>query len=160
VTVTRQQHWIIFLLEQVLLFKQGANEMGISRTLIAVAAIVIIVVAVFAIYAGVTYPRTSVSIPISFTVGADSATEGFNQPVLNDKVQVQVSIQNGVALWRAQIMNGDQVIWEHAKGQGEQTNYDSGWIALPSGSYTFTFKALGAGSLEAVVTVTSKGGFW
>jgi hypothetical protein len=134
--------------------------MATSRTLIAVAAIVVIVVAVFAVYAGVTYPRTALTIPISFTRGADVTTTEFAQPVLDDKVQVQVSVESGVALWRAQILNGDQVIWDHEARQGEQTSYNSGWLALPSGSYNFTFRTLGLDSLNAEVTVSSKGGFW
>ena len=126
----------------------------------ALAAIVIIIVAAFAVYAGVTYPRTIVNIPVSFTLGVDSKTAAFDQPFLDDKVQVQVGVQNGAALWRAQILSGDQVIWEHSAAQGEQQSYNSGWIQLPSGSYNFTFGTIGIGSLEATATVTSKGGFW
>jgi len=131
-----------------------------SKTLIAIGAVLIIIIAVFAVYAGVTYPRIVVTIPVSFIIGADSTTMAFEQPVLDDKVQVQVSVQNGAALWQAQILSGDQVIWEHGAGQGEQTNYDSGWLALPSGPYNFTFRTVGIGSLDATVTVSSKGGFW
>jgi len=71
-----------------------------------------------------------------------------------------VTIQNGAALWRAQILSGDQVIWEDTAAQGEQQSFSSGWIQLPSGSYTFTFGTIGAGSLDATATLTSKGGFW
>jgi hypothetical protein len=131
-----------------------------AKTLTAIGAVLVVIVAVFAVYAGLTYPRTVVTIPVSFTIGADSTTVGFDQPIFDDKVQVQVSIQNGVAVWRAQILNGDQAIWEHSAGQGEQTSYNSGWLALPSGMYNFTFGTLGIGSLDATVTVTSKGGFW
>src|SRR5450759_1121421 len=126
----------------------------------ALTAIVIIIVAAFAVYAGVTYPRTIVNIPVSFTLGVDSKTAAFDQPVLDDKVQVQVGVQNGAALWRAQILSGDQVIWEHSAAQGEQQSYSSGWIQLASWSYNFTFATIGIGSLEATATVTSKGGFW
>ena len=125
----------------------------------ALVAIVIIVAAV-AIYAGVTYPRTTANIPMSFTIGADSKTAAFDQPFLDEKVQIQVGVQNGAALWRAQILSGDQVIWEHSAAQGEQQSYNSGWIQLPSGSYNFTFGTIGIGSLEATATVTSKDGFW
>jgi uncharacterized membrane protein len=131
-----------------------------SKAVIAVAAILIIVVAAFAIYAGETYPRTTVNTQVSFTVGADTKTTLFNQPIIDDKVQVQVTVQNGAALWRAQIRNGDQVIWEHAAAQGEQQSYSSGWIQLSSGNYNFTFGTIGIGSLNAAATVTSKGGFW
>ena len=131
-----------------------------SKAIIASAAIVVLVVAIFAVYAGVTYPRTVVAIPVSFTIGADSTTVEFEQPVLDDRVQVQVAVENGAAFWRARILNGAQVIWEHSAAQGEQQSYNSGWLSLPSGRYNFTFGTLGIGSLDATVTVTSKGGFW
>jgi len=131
-----------------------------SKSVMAFAAIVIIIVAAFAVYAGLTYPRTTVNIPVSFTIGVDSKTAAFDQPFLDDKVQVQIAVQNGAALSRAQILSGDQVIWEHSAAQGEQQSYNSGWIQLPSGSYNFTFGTIGIGSLEATATVTSKGGFW
>jgi uncharacterized membrane protein len=131
-----------------------------SKSITALAAIVIIIVAAFAIYSGVTYPRTTANIPVSFTIGADTQTAAFDQPFLDDKAQVQVTVQNGAALWRAQILSGDQVIWEHSAAQGEQQSYNSGWIQLPNGSYNFTFGIIGIGSLDATATVTSKGGFW
>jgi hypothetical protein len=131
-----------------------------SKPIMALVVIVIIVVAAFAIYSGITYPRTVVNNPVSFTIGADSKTTAFDQPLLSDKVQVQVTVQNGAALWRAQILSGDQVIWEHSAAQGEQLSYNSGWVELPSGSYNFTFGTIGLGSLDATATVTSKGGFW
>ena len=120
----------------------------------------IIVFAAFGVYAGWIYPRTVVSIPVSFSVGADQKTVAFGQPYPDDRVQVQVSVQSGTALWRAQITRGSQTIWKHSASQGEQTSYVSGWMKLPSGNYNFTFQTVGVGSLNAVVTVTSKGGFW
>ena len=131
-----------------------------SKALMTAVTIVIVIVAVFAVYAGVTSPRTAVSIPISFTIGADATTAAFEQPYLNDKVQVQVTIENGAALWRARILSGGQVLWEHVAAQGEQQSYNSGWIQLSSGSHNFTFGTVGIGSLDATVTVASKGGFW
>jgi hypothetical protein len=131
----------------------------VEKSIMALVAIIIIVAAV-AIYAGVTYPRTTANIPMSFTIGADSKTAAFNQPFLDEKVQIQVGVQNGAALWRAQILSGDQVIWEHSAAQGEQQSYNSGWIQLPSGNYNFTFGILGIGSLEATASITSKGGLW
>ncbi len=130
-----------------------------SRSVLALAIIVIIIVA-FAIYAVLTYPRAAVNIQLSFTVGVDAETIAFDQPLLDDKAQVQVSVQSGAALWRAQIQNGSQVVWEHSAAQGEQQSYNSGWIQLPSGSYNFTIETIGVGSLDATVTVLSKGGFW
>ena len=53
-----------------------------SRAVIAVAVIVIILVAAFAIYAGETYPRTTVNTQVAFTIGADTKTTTFNQPFL------------------------------------------------------------------------------
>jgi len=131
-----------------------------SRVLIALAAIAIIVVIVFSVYAGATYPKDIITIPVSFRIGADNSSNEFTQSSLNNKVQVTVSVTNGAALWRARILNGDQVIWEHSASQGEQTSYSSGWMDLPSGQYNFTFGIIGAGSLDATVTLSSKGGFW
>lgn len=131
-----------------------------SKSVLGIALIVIIIVAAFAVFSIVTYPRITANIPVSFTVGVDSKTITLDQPFLDDKVQVQVAVQNGAALWRAQIKNGDQIIWEHSTAQGEHQSYSSGWIQLASGSYNFTFGTIGIGSLDATATVTSKGGFW
>lgn len=130
------------------------------KSVIALVAIVIIVVAAFSVYAGVTYPRITASIPVSFRIGVDSKTASFSQPFLNDKVQVHVVVQDGTALWRAQILSGGDVVWEHSAAQGEQQSYDGGWIQLPTGNYNFTFGIIGIGSLDATASVTSKGGFW
>ncbi len=130
------------------------------KSVIALLAIVIIIITAFSVYAGVTYPRTTASIPVSFRVGADSKIIAFDQPILDDRVQIQVVVQNGAALWRAQILNGGQVIWEHSAAQGEQQSYNSGWIQMPSGNYNFTFGTIGIGSLDATASVMSKGGFW
>jgi uncharacterized membrane protein len=131
-----------------------------SRNTTVVLAVLALVVVVVTVFAAVTYPRTLVSSPVSFTVGVQSETVTFDQPTLNNKVQVQVSVENGVALWNAKLLNGEAVIWEHSKGQGEQTTYTSEWMELTSGTYNFTFGTIGAGSLQATVTVSSKGGFW
>ncbi len=131
--------------------------MQASKGVLVLAAIAVFIVAAFA---GLTYPRIVISIPVSLTIGADSTTATLDQPLLCDKVQVQVAIENGAALWRAQILNGDQVVWEHSAAQSEQQSYSTGWIHLPTGTYNFTFGTLGIGSLEAQATVTAKGGFW
>jgi hypothetical protein len=130
-----------------------------KKSVIVLVAILIIIIAV-AFHAAITYPRTTATIPVSFTIGADSKTIAFDQPFLDDKVKVQVLVQNGAALWRAQILSGDQVIWEHTAAQSEQQSYSSDWIQLQSGSYNFTFGIIGIGSLDATATITSKGGFW
>ena len=134
--------------------------MAKSKVVIALAAIIIIVVASFAAYAGLTYPRTILTVPMSFNVGADTSITKFDQSPFDNKVQVQVNIATGTALWRARILNGDQVIWEHSAVQGGQTSFNSGWIDLHSGSYNFTFGTIGVGSLSATTIVSSKGGFW
>jgi len=126
----------------------------------ATVAVVIIIVAIFAIYGSLTYPQTLFKTNVSFAVGTDSKTIIFNQPIYDDKTQVQVTIQNGAVLWRAQILNGTQIVWEHSAAQVEQQSFDSGWISLPSGNYTFTFGTVGVGSLDATATVSAKGGFW
>ncbi|MCW4001110.1 MAG: hypothetical protein NWE93_12820 [Candidatus Bathyarchaeota archaeon] len=131
-----------------------------NRAVAAVAVIVIIVVAGFAVYAGLTYPRETLNVPASFSVGADSQTASLDQPFLMDKAQVKVDVQSGIAVWRVQILSGDQVIWEHTSAQGGQVTYTSEWIELPMGSYNLTLALVGAGSLDATVAVTSKGGFW
>jgi hypothetical protein len=131
-----------------------------SKTVLAVAAIIIVLAAAFTLYTGATYPRTVVNVPVSFTIGADVTTGGFDQPILNDQIQVQVALQSGAALWEARILRGDQLIWEHSAAQGEQQSYSSGWINLPSGSYNFSFGTIGIGSIDATFSVTTKGGFW
>jgi hypothetical protein len=134
--------------------------MAAKRAFIAIIGIVVLVVAAFAVYAGITYPRILISIPVSFSLGADSKITELDQPFLSDKVQVHVAIENGAALWRAQILSDAEIVWEHSAAQSEQQSYDSDWIQLPSGNYNFTFGTIGIGSLEATVTVTSKGSFW
>jgi hypothetical protein len=129
-------------------------------TVVAAIVVVVIVVAGFAVYLGLTYPRTTVNIPVSFTAGIDSQNISFEQPLLMDKAQVTVAIQSGAAVWQAQILDGDQVIWEHTAAQAEQESYTSDWNDLPSGSYDFTFRLIGAGPLEATIMVQSKGGIW
>ena len=66
--------------------------MAKSKAVIAVTGIVIILIAAFAIYAGETYPRTTVNTQVAFSIGADTKTTMFNQPFIDDKVQVQVTV--------------------------------------------------------------------
>lgn len=131
-----------------------------SRGVIVAVAVVVVLIIVFAVYVGLTYPRTVLTIPVSFTAGIDQKNATFDQSSLDSMVQVQVSVQNGAALWRAQILNGSSVIWSHTASLGEQQSYNSGWIGLQSGQYNFTFGVIGGGSLDATATVSSKGGFW
>lgn len=134
--------------------------MPVPTVVKVIAALFIVAVAGVTIYAALTYPKAILTIPVSFTAGVDLANEEFDQPAFSDRVQVRVSVSSGSALWRARILNGTQAIWEHSASQGEQTSYTSGWIELSSGHYDFTFGTLGLGSLNAEVTVTTKGGFW
>ena len=125
-----------------------------------VIAVVIILILILGGYSILTFPRTVLSLPVSFTLGAESQTNGFDVPFLQDKVQVEVVVSSGTSLWSARIVNQGNVLWSHAAVQGEQTKYDSEWIPLANAPYNLTFSTLGGGSLSAQVTVTSKGGFW
>lgn len=129
-----------------------------STSVIGVVLIVILIAA--GAYLGITYPKTAATIPVSFSAGVDSKTVYFEQMYLNDKVEVQITVQSGAALWQAQILSGEEVVWTHSAAQGDQQSYNSGWILLPSGNYNFTFGTIGVGSLDATATVTAKGGVW
>lgn len=134
--------------------------MQTSTAVKVLAALLIVIVAAGAIYAALTYPRVILTIPVSLTVGVDIVNKEFDQSAFSNRVQVQVKVSSGSGLWLARILNGTQVLWEHAASQGEQTNYSSGWIELPSGNYNLTFGTVGFGSLDAQITVSSIGGFW
>ncbi len=132
-----------------------------SKTIRIVAVTLIIIVAALSIYAALTYPRAAVNFSISFTVGAQTERKAFDAPFLHSQVRVEVSITSGSSLWTARVLgNHDDEIWSHTAIQGGQTTYTSEWITLSTGNYNFTFATIGIGSLEADVTVTSKGGFW
>lgn len=124
---------------------------------------VVIILAIIGAYAFVTYvtsPQTVLSFEESFTFGGVVENKEFEVSFLQSKVQVEVTVVSGSSLWGARILNGDNIIWQHAKAQGDQTTYQSGWISLPSGRYYLAFGALGIGSLDANIKVISKGGFW
>lgn len=130
-------------------------------TLKVVAAVIIVIIAVTSVYATLTFSRDIVGFAVSFTIGADGEQTEFEVPLLHDKVQVEVTINSGSALWKATIANldGDE-IWSHRAAQGDLTTYRSNWISLPSGHYNFTFGTIGLGGLQANIRVFSKGGFW
>jgi len=136
------------------------NPRKTSKMLIAVVLIAVVVIAAVVAYAALTYPRAVLNFPVSFTIGADVEHKEFNMPFLNNQVQIQVVVNSGTALWAARIESNDTTLWSHSAAQGGQTTYNSGWIALASGNYNFTFSTIGLGTLEADVTVSSKGGFW
>ncbi len=133
---------------------------GIARVLLVIVLIIIIGGAVAGLYMVLAYPRSVVSFPVSFTIGADIERKEFSVPIFHETVQVQVIVNNGNLLWTASILQENAVLWSHAAHQGGQTTYQSDWVQLPSGSYNFTFATAGIGSLEAEIKVTSKGGFW
>jgi hypothetical protein len=133
---------------------------GKKKTLTAVVLIAVLVVVALGVYIALTYPKTGVSFPVSFTWGADVENKEFDVPLLHGWAQVEVIVGSGTTLWTANIINQDETIWSHAAHQGGQTTYESGWIELPSGQYNFTFATAGLGSLEAEIKVTTKGGFW
>ncbi len=122
----------------------------------------IIIMGIFIIaFAWWTYPRTILSLPVSFTVGASTQEKVFEVPALDDSVQVQVKINNGASLWQASILGDNSTtIWSHQKAQSEQTVYSSEYFSLASGNYTLVFATIGAGSLDAQIEVEAKGGFW
>jgi hypothetical protein len=126
-----------------------------------IAAVLIVVIVATVLYSALTSLRAVVDFQVSFTVGADQEQKEFDIPLLHDKAQVEVAVISGAALWRATITdtNGNE-IWSHSKAHGDSTTYESGWLALTSGHYNFTFGTLGIGNLDASVKVTSKGGFW
>ena len=123
--------------------------MARASTLLKILAIgVVAVVLVAAVYAALTFPRTIVEFPVSFTLGLDRKQQEFEVPWLHDKAQVEVAITNGTSIWRASISNAQGEVWHNSEIQGGQTTYHSEWITLPSGQYNFTF-SIGAGSLDA-----------
>ena len=122
--------------------------------------IVILTIATVGVFAAWTYPRTVLSFPASFTLGVQTERKEFNVPVLHSLVQVQVTVSSGTALWEVKILSDDSELWSHRAAQGEQTTYNSGWMQIASGNYNFTFAMVGIGSLDAEITVSSKGGFW
>jgi ABC-type thiamin/hydroxymethylpyrimidine transport system permease subunit len=131
-----------------------------SRGLKVAVLVIIVVIAVVGIFAVWTYPRTVLSFPVSLTLGLETERREFGVPALHGLVQVQVIINSGAALWEAKILSQDAELWSHRTTQGAQTTYSSGWMQIASGSYNFTFATIGLGSLNAEITVSSKGGFW
>ena len=132
----------------------------ISRASKIAVLVLILIIAVVGAFAAITYPRIILSFPVSLTIGAQVEHREFALPILHSLVQVQVTVSSGTALWTARIQSGDDVLWSHATAQGGQTTYSSGWTPLASGNYNFTFLTVGLGTIEAQITVSSKGGFW
>ena len=132
-----------------------------STVMKIVVTVLVVVLAAFALYSALTFPRAVVDLQTSFNVGVDREVREFDVAFLHDQALVEVAVTTGTSLWRASITdaNGSEV-WSHSKAQGDSTTYQSGWIALPSGNYNFTFGTIGIGNLDANVKVTSKGGFW
>jgi hypothetical protein len=136
------------------------NAKGKSRTLMVVVFIIIVGAASTSLYSLLTFPKSVVGFPVSFTIGADVERREFSVPILQEWVQVEVIVNSGNLLWTAKILRHDDILWSHNAHQGGQTTYRSEWIRLQSGNYNFTFATAGIGSLDAEIKVTSKGGFW
>ncbi len=136
------------------------NVKGVSRALKVIVLIVIVAVASASLYLLLTFPKSVVSFPVSFTIGADFERKEFNVPILHEWVQVEVVVNSGNLLWTAKILQQDNTLWTHNAHQGDQTTYRSEWTRLQSGNYNFTFATAGIGSLDAEIKVTSKGGSW
>jgi hypothetical protein len=131
-----------------------------SKTSKTAALVLVVIVAAVAIFAVFTYPRVVVRFSVSFTVGAESEQQDFEVGFLHSQVQIEVRVTSGASLWSARILRDNGEVWNHAMAQGDQTTYTSEWIPLSPGQYNFTFATIGFGSLDADVSVTSKGGFW
>lgn len=129
-----------------------------SRKIVIIAVLAVAVV--FVAYLALTYPRVLVSFTVSFTLGADIKHVEFEVPFLHERVQVEVRVRSGNALWTASILDGENAVWRHTASQSGQTTYASEWIKLSSGRYNLTFATASLGSLEAEVRIASKGGFW
>jgi hypothetical protein len=136
------------------------NVMGMSRALKVIVLVIIVGVASTGLYLLLTFPKSVVSFPVSFTIGADVERREFSVPILHEWVQVEVVVNSGNLLWTAKILQQDDVLWNHNAHQGDQTTYRSEWVRLQSGDYNFTFATAGIGSLDAEIRVTSKGGSW
>lgn len=130
-----------------------------SKTRKIVAFILIMTIAVVVLFAALTYPRVVLSFNVFFTVG-EIERKAFDVPFLHSWVQLEVRVTSGTALWTVQILKNDETVWTHATTQGGQTTYTSEWIPLEVGHYNLTFGAVGIGSVDADVSITSKDGFW
>ncbi|HKZ88512.1 MAG TPA: hypothetical protein VJ066_05075 [Candidatus Bathyarchaeia archaeon] len=132
-----------------------------SRTLKIAAIILVAVIVISVAYAAITFPHTIVNFPVAFSVGPDQAKTEFEVPALNDKVQVHVTLSGNSTWLRAAVETAYGVtLWEYKPSQANQTIYHSAWTTIPSGRYNFTFSSIGRESLNAEISITSKGGFW
>jgi len=110
-----------------------------------IVAVIIVVTAIAGVYAALTFPRTVIDFDVIFTVGADRELGEFEVPLLHGKVQLEVTVKSGSALWTTRIADSSgKEIWSHNAVQGDQTTYRSDWLSLPSGRYNFTFGTMGA----------------
>lgn len=123
------------------------------------ARIAVVAAAVLAICSTLTYPKTVVSFPVSFTIGANLEDREFGMSPLYGW-EVEVIVKSGTASWTATIKHQDETIWDHHTSQGGQTICNIGWPKLSSGQYNFTFATAGFGELQADINIAAKGGFW
>ena len=133
-----------------------------SRTLKIAAIILVAVIVISVAYAAITFPHTIVNFPVAFSVGPDQAKTEFEVPALNDKVQVHVTLSGNSTSWGAAVETAEGVeLWAYrGPSQANQTIYYSAWTTISSGRYNFTFSSIGRESLNAEISITSKGGFW
>ena len=122
--------------------------------------IIVFIVLPICAFMALTYPRTVISFPVSFSFGADTEERELNIPLFHGSVQVEVVVNDGTSLWNAKIVRQDEILWSYSTHQGGQTTYKSGWIELPTGNYNFTYATAGLGSLDAEIKVVTKGVFW
>jgi hypothetical protein len=125
-----------------------------------VALVVLVIALPLCTVMALTYPRTAISFPVAFSIGADTKHLPFTVPFLHGQAQIEVIVTSGTSLWAAKILEQENVVWSYATHQAGQTTYTSGWILLPQGHYNFTYATAGLGSLEAEIKVTTKGGVW
>ncbi|MCW4031233.1 MAG: hypothetical protein NWE80_02595 [Candidatus Bathyarchaeota archaeon] len=133
---------------------------GKPRIFTKVFLVAVVAVAALVVYAALTYPKTAISFPVSFIIGANLEDRELDISPLHGWAQVEVIVNSGTALWSATIKHQDETVWDHRASQGGQTIYKSSWIELSGGQYNFAFATAGFGELNADVKVTTKGGFW
>jgi hypothetical protein len=132
----------------------------VSKSVTALAVVVVVIIVAIGAYAFWTYPRDVVNFPVSFTAGSDVTRQPFTVPMLDNQVQITITVQSGTAIWRASILSDNSTMWTHTTAQGGMTTYSSGWMTLQPGDYNFTFGTLGLGGVNAQVTVMVKGSVW
>ncbi len=76
-----------------------------SRLVKGIVIIIMIIAVVSIAFILWTYPRSTLSFPVTFTIGAANQEKVFDVPAFDNSVQVQVKINNGASLWQARHTN-------------------------------------------------------